>query len=138
MNIAYNDIADSIKNGVIDGAENNWPSYISTGHYLEAKYITIDQHTCIPEMLLMSKSAFDSLSAEDQQIVKECAEKISESQIQAMKDYEEEAIKTAEGAGCVITELTEQESQQFQEAGRIVNEEVCADQMDTIHWLTGK
>ena len=138
MNIAYNDIADSIKNGVIDGAENNWPSYISTGHYLEAKYITIDQHTCIPEMLLMSKSAFDSLSEEDQKIVKECAEEVSKNQIQAMKDYEAEAIQTAEEAGCVITELTEDEAQQFQEAGRVVNEEVCADQMDTIHWLTGK
>lgn len=136
MNIAYNDIYDSINNGVIDGAENNWPSYISTDHYKAAKYITIDQHTCIPEMLLVSKSAFNSLSAEDQKIVKECAEKVAEDQIKAMKDYEEKAIKTAKKAGCVITELTEEESRQFQEAGQIVNEEVCADQMDTIQWLT--
>lgn len=137
-NIAYNDILDSIKSGVIDGAENNWPSYISTDHYKEAKYITIDQHTCIPEMLLVSKSAFEALSDKDQKIVKECAEKVAENQIQAMKDYEEKAIKTAKEAGCVITELTEDEAKQFQEAGQIVNEDVCADQMDTIKWLTGK
>ena len=136
MNIAYNDIYDSINNGVIDGAENNWPSYISTDHYKAAKYITIDQHTCIPEMLLVSKSAFESLSEKDQKIVKECAEKIAEDQIKAMKDYEQEAIKTAKKAGCVITELSEDESRQFQDAGKIVNEEVCADQMDTIQWLT--
>lgn len=136
LNIAYNDITNSIKSGVIDGAENNWPSYISTGHYEVAKYITLDQHTCIPEVLLISKSAFNSLSAEDQQIIKECAKEISEFQIQAMKDYEGEAIKTAQEAGCIITELTEAESAEFREAGRKVNEVVSADDMDTIEWLS--
>lgn len=136
LNIAYNDIYDSIKKGVIDGAENNWPSYISTGHYEVAKYITIDQHTCIPEMILVSKSAYESMSAEDQKIVKECAKEASEYQIQAMKDYEQEAIKTAEEAGCVITELSDAEVKKFQEAGKAVNEVVSAKYMDTIEWLT--
>lgn len=136
LNIAYNDIYDSIKKGIIDGAENNWPSYISTGHYEVAQYITIDQHTCIPEMLLVSKSALDSLSSEEQNIIKECAKEASKYQIQAMKDYEEEAIKTAEDAGCTITELTAAEAKQFQEAGANVNEIVSADYMDTIKWLT--
>lgn len=136
LNIAYNDIYDSIKKGIIDGAENNWPSYISTGHYEVAQYITIDQHTCIPEMLLVSKSALDSLSSEEQNIIKECAKEASKYQIQAMKDYEEEAIKTAEDAGCTITELTAAEAKQFQEAGSTVNQVVSADYMDTIKWLT--
>lgn len=138
VNIAYNDIYDSIKNGVLDGAENNWPSYISTEHYTVAKYITIDQHTCIPEMLVMSKSALESLSPKDQEIVKQCAKEISAYQIQAMKDYEAEAIKTAKEAGCVITELSDEESKLFHEAGAAVNEVVSADYMDVIKWLTGK
>jgi len=136
LNIAYNDIADSIKKGVIDGAENNWPSYIATGHYEVAKYITIDQHTSIPEILLISKSAFDSLSEKDQEIVRECAKEISEYQIKEMKDYEEEAITQAEEAGCVVTELSESEAEEFRKAGALVNEEVSADLIDTIDWLT--
>lgn len=136
LNIAYNDITNSINKGVIDGAENNWPSYISTGHYEVAKYITIDQHTCIPEMLLISKSAYDSLSDKDQEIVKECAKEISELQIKEMKAYEEEAIKNAKEAGCEITELTKAEAEKFRKAGKEVNEVVCIDSMDTIEWLT--
>lgn len=136
LNIAYNDIVESIKKGVIDGAENNWPSYISTGHYEVAKYITIDQHTSIPEMILMSKSAYDALSEEDQKIVSECAKEAAKEQIQEMKDYEGKAIEEAKAAGCVVTELSESEAKQFQEAGAKVNEEVSADLMDTIEWLT--
>ena len=45
VNVSYNDIYNSIEAGTIDGAENNWPSYISTGHYKVAPYITVDEHT---------------------------------------------------------------------------------------------
>lgn len=138
MNVAYNDIYDSLKNGVIDGAENNWPSYISTGHYEVAKYITIDRHVCIPEMIIASKSALDSMSEEDRAIVEECAKEVSDDQIKAMKAYDEEAIKTAKEAGCVITELTDDELAEFQKAGAEVNSVVSADKADVIQRLTGK
>ncbi|MCD7709530.1 MAG: TRAP transporter substrate-binding protein DctP [Clostridiales bacterium] len=138
INISYNDIYNSITQGVIDGAENNWPSYISTGHYEVAQYITIDQHQCIPEMIIASKSCMDSLSSSDQEIIKECAKEASEYQIQAMTDYEDEAIATAEAAGCTITYLSDEESAQFHEQGATVNAEVSADLEDAIAFLTGQ
>lgn len=137
LNIAYNDIYSSIKGGVIDGAENNWPSYISTGHYEVAKYITLDRHTCIPEMIIASKSALDGMSPEDQEIVKECAKKISEQQIQAFKDYDEEAIKVAEEAGCIITELTDAQADAFRQQGEQINQEVNGQFAEFISRLTG-
>ena len=136
VNIAYNDIYNSINSGIIDGAENNWPSYISTGHYEVAPYITIDQHTSIPEMLVVSKSALESMSREDQEIVKECAKEISDYQIQAMTDYESKAMKIAEEAGCTITVLTPEQSAAFMEEGAKVNEVVSADLIDVINRLT--
>ena len=136
VNIAYNDIYNSISNGIIDGAENNWPSYISTGHYEVAPYITIDQHTSIPEMLVVSISALESMSPKDREIVIQCAKEISDYQIQAMKDYESEAIKTAKEAGCTITELTPEQSAAFMEAGAKVNEVVSADLIEVINRLT--
>lgn len=137
-NIAYNDIYSSVKEGVIDGAENNWASYISTEHYKVAKYITIDQHCCIPEMIIASKSAMDKLSDEDQEIVRQCAKEISEYQIKAMKDYEAEAMKLAESEGCVITYLTEDEAKEFHKQGEEINEVVSADLMGVIKTITGK
>jgi tripartite ATP-independent transporter DctP family solute receptor len=69
----YGEVYSSIQTGVIDGAENNWPSYESSGHYEVAKYYTLDQHLIVPEVLVMSKKTWDSLSEEDQKIVRQAA-----------------------------------------------------------------
>lgn len=132
-NIAYADILASIKSGDIQGAENNWPSYISTEHYTVAKYITIDEHTSIPEMLVASTKAFKRISESDQEIIRQCALEATEFQIKAMKDYDNEAIKQAKEAGCVITKLDDAAIAQFQKVGKEINSEVSADYMDIIN-----
>lgn len=132
VNIAYGDIYDSISSGIIDGAENNWPSYISTGHYKVAPYITVDEHTRIPEMLIASTQTMESLSKEDQEIIRQCAEEVGLSQRKAMKAYDEKAIKTAEKEGCTITYLTESQVKEFQEIAEPVNEVASEAYMDII------
>lgn len=69
----YGEVYSSIQTGVIDGAENNWPSYDSSGHFEVAKYYTLNQHLIVPEVLVMSKTSFDKLSAEEQEIVRQAA-----------------------------------------------------------------
>ncbi|MHC5652427.1 TRAP transporter substrate-binding protein [Stappia sp. ICDLI1TA098] len=69
----YGEVYSSIQTGVIDGAENNWPSFESSGHYEVAKYYTLDQHLIVPEVLVMSKKSWEALSEEDQKIVRKAA-----------------------------------------------------------------
>ena len=69
----YGEVYSAIQTGVIDGAENNWPSFESSGHFEVAGYYTLNQHLIVPEVLVMSKASFDKLSAEDQAIVREAA-----------------------------------------------------------------
>ena len=69
----YGEVYSSIQTGVIDGAENNWPSYDSSGHFEVAKYYTLDQHLIVPEVLVMAKATFDKLSPEDQAAVRQAA-----------------------------------------------------------------
>ncbi|MFQ1702812.1 TRAP transporter substrate-binding protein [Loktanella agnita] len=69
----YGEVYSSIQTGVIDGAENNWPSYESSGHYEVAGYYTLDQHLIVPEVLVMSKSSWDNLSEDDQALVQQAA-----------------------------------------------------------------
>ena len=69
----YGEVYSSIQTGVIDGAENNYPSYDSSGHFEVAKYFTLDQHLMVPELVAMSKTAWDKLSAEDQAILRTAA-----------------------------------------------------------------
>ncbi|HMO06321.1 MAG TPA: TRAP transporter substrate-binding protein [Paracoccaceae bacterium] len=69
----FGEVYSAIQTGVIDGAENNWPSYESTGHFEVAGYYTLNQHLIVPEVLVMSKVSWDKLSAEDQAIVRQAA-----------------------------------------------------------------
>lgn len=69
----YGKVYSSIQTGVIDGAENNWPSFESSGHFEVAGYYTLNEHLIVPEVLVMSKAAFERLSAEDQDLVRQAA-----------------------------------------------------------------
>lgn len=69
--MAYSELYGGIQTGVIDGAEQNWPSYQSTGHVDVAKYYTLSEHTMLPELLVMSKVKFDALSPEDQALIRQ-------------------------------------------------------------------
>ena len=71
--LPYGEVYSSIQTGVIDGAENNWPSYESSGHFEVAGYYTLDQHLIVPEVLVMSQAAWNKLSAEDQALVRQAA-----------------------------------------------------------------
>lgn len=69
----YGEVYSSIQTGVIDGAENNWPSYDSSGHFEVAKYYTLDQHLMVPELVAVSKASWDKLTPEDQDIMRVAA-----------------------------------------------------------------
>lgn len=72
--MAYGEVFTSLQTGVIDGAENNPPSYFTANHYTTpAKYYTQTNHLIIPEILVMSKVAWDKLSPPDQTLVKKLA-----------------------------------------------------------------
>lgn len=69
----FGQVYEALKTGVIDGAENNWPSYESTRHFEVAKYYTLDQHSLSPEVLVMSKIVWDKLTAKDQRLIRKAA-----------------------------------------------------------------
>ena len=69
----YGEVYSAIQTGVIDGAENNPPSYDTSGHYEVAGYYTLDQHLIVPEVLVMSKMTWDKLSADEQAAVMKAA-----------------------------------------------------------------
>ncbi|MDQ0256701.1 tripartite ATP-independent transporter DctP family solute receptor [Evansella vedderi] len=69
----FGEVYSALQTGVIDGAENNFPSYYTTNHYQVAKYFTVNGYQGTPEVLLASQSLWDKLSEEDQQIFREAA-----------------------------------------------------------------
>ncbi|MDR5861317.1 TRAP transporter substrate-binding protein [Halomonas eurihalina] len=91
--MAYSEVYQSLKTGVIDGAENNYPSYESSGHYEVAKYYSLTEHLVLPECLCVAKSTWDEMSEEDQGIVRKAAENAAQEQ---RKLWEERAQKSRE------------------------------------------
>lgn len=71
--IPFGEIYQSLTQGVIDGAENNWPTFVGERHYEAARYLSLTEHLLTPEALVMSKVSWDRLSAEDQQLVRAAA-----------------------------------------------------------------
>src|SRR5699024_2040693 len=95
-----------IQTGVIDGAENNFPSYDSAGHFEVAKYFTLDQHLMVPEVVAVSKTSWEKLSPEDQEIMREAAQNsaVLERKLWAEQEAESEA-KVVEAGAEIIKEI---------------------------------
>jgi tripartite ATP-independent transporter DctP family solute receptor len=102
VELPYGQVLTGLATGLIDGAENNWPSFVTTDHYKYAGYYTLTEHTMSPEVLVMSKKAWGSLSAEDQQIFRESALRSSRFMREKWRDLEEGSRKQAEAAGVRI------------------------------------
>ncbi|WP_341991600.1 TRAP transporter substrate-binding protein [Azorhizobium sp. AG788] len=67
----FGELYSGLQTGVVDGAENNYPSYESVKHYEVAKYYSLTEHSMAPEVFVISKRAWDKLSADDQKMFKE-------------------------------------------------------------------
>lgn len=98
-------IFSSLQTKVIDGAENNAPSYFTWNHYQIANYYLLDYHLRIPEVLMMSKVAWGRLSKEDQAIVKKAAVESVKKQRQLWDAQEKGDLEKAKAAGAIVTEV---------------------------------
>jgi len=103
----------AIQTGVVDGAENNWPTYALHSHYEVAGYFTVNAHSIVPEPFLINLDFWNSLSAEHQQILYDSAREASEFQ---RVEWEAEELRSEEhvvAAGAQIARLTAEQRQAF-------------------------
>lgn len=112
----FGEVYGALQTGVIDGAENNWPSYYSTSHYEVAQYYTLNRHTMVPEILVASKIAMDRLSPEDQEIIRQAATDAIDYQREQWAAFVAESEAAIRANGNVITELSPDAVAEFQAA----------------------
>jgi tripartite ATP-independent transporter DctP family solute receptor len=102
VEMPYGQVMTGLSTGLIDGAENNWPSYITTDHYKFAGYYTLTEHTMSPEVLVMSRKAWDSLSAEDRATFRDAAQLSNQFMREKWTELEQRSRRQAEAAGVKI------------------------------------
>jgi tripartite ATP-independent transporter DctP family solute receptor len=124
--LAYGQVLTGLSAGLIDGAENNWPSYVTTEHYKAAPYYTLTEHTMLPEVLIMSKKAWDGLSPEDQVIFQDVARESARFMRRQWEAWEEQARNVAEGAG--VTVIGDFDRAPFMEATKSIYDRLLSDQ----------
>ncbi|MBX2848464.1 MAG: TRAP transporter substrate-binding protein [Acidiferrobacterales bacterium] len=99
------EVYQSLVQGVIDGAENNWPSYQAGRHYEVAQYYSLTRHVMAPEILVMSKHRWRSLSDADQAAVVESAKESVAIMRQLWTERVKQARQTVIASGVEVNEV---------------------------------
>ena len=132
VDLAYTEVYSAFETGKIDAAENSFPSYHVSRHYEVAKYYTLDEHTRVPEIQLMSGRTWEKLPEEYKQIILACAEESAEYEKQIWKEQEELSYKEAVKQGCEVIILSESEVERFREKMIPLYELYCLEYMEIV------
>lgn len=100
--ISWGELYTALQQGVVDGAENNPPSFYLSRHYEVCKYYSLDEHTSVPDVLIISTVVWDALSPEQQRIVQEAADESAQHQKKLWQEASDEAMRAVEAAGVEI------------------------------------
>jgi len=125
VELPYGQVSTGLSTRLIDGAENNWPSYVTTGHYKLASYYTLTEHSMSPEVLVMSRPAWESLSGEDRDIFLEAAAKSNIFMRSLWTSLEERSRQQARAAGNII--ITDFDRKPFEEAMSVIYDKAATD-----------
>jgi tripartite ATP-independent transporter DctP family solute receptor len=114
--MGYDQVFTALQTGVVDGAENNPPSFVFDNHYQVAKFYTIDEHLIVPEMLVFSKKAWDAMSKEDQALLLKFSREAQQEERKLWAAYEQQAMDKAKAAGIQIIPVSDADKKAFQDA----------------------
>src|SRR5215207_5383690 len=105
--MGFDQLVSALQTGVVDGAENNEPSYATGQHYRHAKYYSMTGHLIIPEILVFSKRIFQSLPKDDQALILKLAGEAQQEQRTLWYEMEKKSIEDMKKAGVEIVDVAD-------------------------------
>jgi tripartite ATP-independent transporter DctP family solute receptor len=102
--MGYDQVFSALQTGVIDGAENNMPSFVFDHHYEVAKYYSFTEHLVVPEILVFSRKTWDMLARDDQALLRRLAREAQADERVHWLAYEKQAMDKARAAGIQFVE----------------------------------
>lgn len=138
VQMSYDDVYSALKLGIIDGAENNGPSYISKEHYQVAPYVFLDEHFRLPEIVMMSdvaKTKIETIDPTFIDIIKECAQESSLYERQLWKRAEEKANAKMKEVECIIIKPDAEELNKLKQTMSPIYEEYDGEMKELIEQI---
>jgi len=120
----YGEVYTALKTGLVDGAENNWPSYDTSKHHEVAKFYSQTEHSMAPEMLLMSKKIWDTLTPDEQKIFQAAAKESVPYMRKLWDEKEKKSYDVVVKAGAQVIEV---DKKSFQDAMKPVYDKFIVD-----------
>mgnify|MGYP006294504995 CR=1 FL=1 len=111
--IAWGELYSALQQGIVDGAENNPPSFYLSNHYEVCQYYSLDEHTAVPDVLIISTETWNEMSDTQRRIVQEAADESAQYQKKLWAEATQEALEAVQEAG---VEVIYPEKQPFQES----------------------
>jgi len=130
--MGYDQVFSALQTGVVDGAENNPPSFYFDNHYQVAKFYTITEHLIVPEILVFSGPIWESLSKEDQALIAKVGREAQLDERKLWMEKEQDAIAKMKAAGIEIDTISAADKKAFQEAVKPVWDKYGAKYADLI------
>lgn len=100
--ISWGELYTALQQGVVDGAENNPPSFHLSRHYEVCKHYSIDEHTSVPDVLMMNTTFWNGLSPQEKAWVQEAADESAQHQKQLWKEASERAMAEVQANGVQV------------------------------------
>jgi tripartite ATP-independent transporter DctP family solute receptor len=100
--IAWGELYTALQQGVVDGAENNPPSFYTSRHYEVCKFYALNEHTSVPDVMVISTVVWNSLTKEEQELLQEAAREAEEVQKIKWKEASIEAMEKVQEAGVTV------------------------------------
>jgi TRAP-type C4-dicarboxylate transport system substrate-binding protein len=105
--MAFSEVQQALKTGVVDGAENNFPSFKNVGHYEVTTHYSLSEHLIIPECVCVNTTKFNALSAELQEAVRGAAVEAAAYQRELWSVQSGQARKDVEASGITVNEIAD-------------------------------
>lgn len=100
--VSFGELYTALQQGIVDGAENNPPSFVTSRHYEVCKYYSLNEHTAIPDMMIVSTKVWDLLSDEERTWLQEAADESAVYQYKLWEESVAESMKILEEAGVEV------------------------------------
>jgi tripartite ATP-independent transporter DctP family solute receptor len=114
--MGYDQVFAALQTGVVDGAENNLPSYVFDNHFQAAKFYTYTEHLTIPDVLIFSRKTWEGLSKDDQALIAKLSRDVQAENRVLWNQYETAALEKAKAAGVQFFTVAAADKKAFQDA----------------------